>query len=92
MNGRRPFQLQPWQYPRTGQPQPQPQPQPRDVPPSPAEQRQDERFIDRVVTGLSAVTPTLLFTAAGTGFALAIGAGLGSAFMQWLLPARRGRR
>lgn len=51
----------------------------------------DERFIDRLRTGIGAVTPTLLFTAIGTGFALAIGTGLGAAFMRYILPDNTGR-
>ena len=49
---------------------------------------QEQRFIDRVRAGLREVTPTLIFVGAGTGFALAVGSGLGNALMSRLLRDR----
>jgi hypothetical protein len=85
--------LVPYAQPRTGQQQvPRAFPFPTAQEQQAQQTQQEDHLIDRLRTGLSAVTPTLLFTAIGTGFALSIGAGLGAAFMRYLLPEKRGRR
>ena len=61
-----------------------------------AEEERSERFIDQVKAGLKEVTPTLpkiLLVTVATGFALAIGAGLGAAFMnRYLTPSQKTSR
>ena len=65
--------------------QQEPQPQ-QPLPPTPAEQ---QNLIDRWKEGLRQVTPTLLLVGAASGFAFAVGSGLGSAFVERYILGRR---
>ena len=54
---------------------------------TPAEQ---QRFVDRLSAGLREVTPALLLVGIATGFAYAVGSGLGMAFVErYIFGSRR---
>ena len=58
------------------------------APPGEMTPAEEQRFVDRLNAGLREITPALLLVGIATGFAYAVGSGLGSAFVERYIFSR----